>query len=447
MKVYTYQDFEAAADKPEFIGRAIRAHKSGQMYETAVLADEYDHQRNPTITRFVQTLFTQYGTAVPNRFASNSRIASNYFSRLNTQRCAYSLGNGVSFAGAGENDDVKAVLGNDFDHDLYKWAYAALIHGVAFGFLNLDRLLVFEVTEAVPLWDAYSGTLRGLIRFWQLDEERPLSVTVYEEDGYTQYVQERGQKMRESEPKRAYKTEVESINGVDTVVGESNYSGLPIVPMWGSRLHQSTLVGMREAIDSYDLIRSGLANSIRECATCYWIMENSSGMDDNDLMQFRDRLLTTRIANIDSAGGSKVTPYTADIPTEAHKVYLDAIRAEIYESFGALDVHTVAAGATNDHIDAAYQPLDENADDFEYQVSEALRQLLRLAGYDVTPIFKRNRISNQKEQVEMVMLEAPYLDRATILSKLPNITIDEVQTIIDSSDDADMRRIMGEPAE
>ena len=30
--------------------------------------------------------------------ASNSRLASNLFHRLNTQRCQYSLGNGVTFA-------------------------------------------------------------------------------------------------------------------------------------------------------------------------------------------------------------------------------------------------------------------------------------------------------------------------------------------------------------
>jgi hypothetical protein len=121
-------------------------------------------------------------------------------------------------------------------------------------------------------------------------------------------------------------------------------------------------------------------------------------------------------------------------------MYLDDIRAGIYEDFGGLDVHTVAAGATNDHIDAAYQPMDEEADDFEYQACEFIQQILALMGIEDTPIFKRNRISNEKEQVEMVMLEANYLDDETILSKLPNITPDEVAHILARKDIEDMDR-------
>ena len=89
----------------------------------------------------------------------------------------------------------------------------------------------------------------------------------------------------------------------------------------------------------------------------------------------------------------------------------------------------MAAGATNDHIDAAYQPMDEEASDFEYQVSEFVQQLLALIGIEDAPVFKRTRISNQKEQVDMVMSEAPYLDHETVLRKLPNISPSEVSAI------------------
>jgi len=107
------------------------------------------------------------------------------------------------------------------------------------------------------------------------------------------------------------------------------------------------------------------------------------------------------------------------------------LKSLIYESFGALDVHTIAAGATNDHIDAAYQPMDEEADDFEFEVIQFVRQILKLIGVDDMPVFKRNRISNQMEQVQMVVMEAQWLDDETILSKLPNVTVDEVKSILE----------------
>ena len=153
-------------------------------------------------------------------------------------------------------------------------------------------------------------------------------------------------------------------------------------------------------------------------------------MDDSDLAKFRDRLKINHIAVVDT-DNSKATPYTQDIPHAARKEYLDEIRAGIYEDFGGLDVHTVAAGATNDHIDAAYQPLDEEADDFEYQITEFIQQILALNGIEDTPVFKRNRISNEKEQTEMILSAADYLDEETILTKLPFVTVDEVQSILE----------------
>ena len=75
--------------------------------------------------------------------------------------------------------------------------------------------------------------------------------------------------------------------------------------------------------------------------------------------------------------------------------------------------------------------MDENASDFEYQVSEFIQQLLGIMGVEDKPVFKRTRISNQKEQVDMVVAEAQWLDQETILRKLPNIAPDEVQAILD----------------
>jgi hypothetical protein len=276
--------------------------------------------------------------------------------------------------------------------------------------------------------------LKAGIRFWRLNYDSPLKAVLYEIDGYTKFSAKDSDDsfLEITDEKRAYKLKTRYVpaDGTEEVIGEENYSSLPIVPLWGSDLKQSTLVGIKESIDSYDLIRSGFANDLSDCAEIYWLVENAGGMTDKELEKFRNRLKITHIANVDSDDGGKVNPYTQDIPYQARKEYLDMIRAGLYEDFGGLDVHTIAAGATNDHIDAAYQPLNENADDFEYQVTECIQQLLSLQGIEDTPIYTRNRVSNQKEQVEMVAMEAPYLNKETILRKLPNITPDEVNSIL-----------------
>ena len=441
----TYQDFLKADDVTKFVSSAIQSYKQSDMYKTACLADEYDAQRNPTVSNAIRTLFDVQGAKVSDRTVSNHRIASNLFSRLNTQRCMYSLGSGVSFvdpyeAQDGGTDQTKDALGPHFDHVIKEAGYHALIHGVSYLFWDLTGAYEFKATEVVPLEDETNGSLMAAIRFWQLDKSKPLNAVLYEMDGYTQFSDADG-RFKVTKEKTAYLITYEYSEAGETVVtSEDNYTALPVVRMYGSRLKQSTLVGMQEAIDAYDLILSGFANDLSDCAQIYWIVENYGGMTDDDLAMFLDRLKLNHIANADTQSGGKVTPYMQEIPYQARKAFLDDMRARIYEDFGGLDVHTISAGATNDHIDAAYQPLDENAADFEHWVSDAITQLLALQGIDDTPIFKRQRISNVKEQVEVLVQEAAWLDETTILRKLPNLSPDEVQAVLVANDNEDMER-------
>lgn len=428
--MYTYQDFIAEPSVEIAINTAINKHLKDDDYMVALDADLYDHQQNRTINDYVRIVYSMTGQAVEDFTASNNKIASNFFHRLNTQRVSYLLGNGVSFS---ENDAVKDDLGNNIDTVVKNLAYAALIHGVSFGFWNVKGLHVFKLTEFVPLWDEETGALKAGIRFWQIDKNKPMYAVLYEEDGFTKYRSKvSGGAYEEIQPKRAYQLTVRSTTADgEEVIGEQNYGSLPIIPLWGSSLKQSTLVGMRGGIDSYDLIRSGFANDLTDCALIYWIIGNAGGMSDNDLAQFRDRLKLQHIAVADT-DNSSVTPYAQDIPYSSRQAYLSDIRAGIYEDFGGLDVHTIAAGATNDHIDAAYQPVDEEADDFEFQLDEFFEHLFTLLGLDTgnIPVFKRNRISNELEQTQMVLMAAEYLDEETVIQKLPFITVDEVADIL-----------------
>lgn len=447
--MYTFQDFEACpeADRPKFLLSVIAAHQSSETYKEAVLADEYDAQRNRTVIEFTRKVFSTEGVKVDDPTASDYRICSNFFHRLCTQRVMYSLGNGISFVQPDEGgdavDEVKEALGgNALDFTMLQAGVHAVEHGITFLLWDLDRLVEFPVTEFAPLWDEVDGRLRAGVRWWRIDDTRPMTVVLYEEQGVTRFRTTKDNALERLGERRAYVTEIASTPaGGDEVVGERNYGPLPVVPMYGNRLAQSALVGMREAIDSYDLIRSGFADDLQDCAEIWWTVGNAGGMTDSDLARFRDRLKYLRIASVDTEAGQVAQPYTQDMPFQARQAYLTTIRSEIYESFGALDVHAVAAGATNDHIDAAYQPMDENAADFEHWVAEALRQVLRLQGVDDSPVFKRNRISNQKEQVDMVVEEAQWLDHATVLRKLPNVTPEEAAAVLAATEAEEMARL------
>lgn len=444
----TYQDYvkETEGKSTEaivaFINKAIREHSSDPLVKMAILADKYDNQQNDTITKMIKWLYLANGSKVEDTTVANHKLASGFFHRLNVQRNTYLLGNGVDF----DDKSVKDKLGDTFDSVFKGAGYFALIHGLTFVYWNLDRIYNFKLQEFKPFWDEETGALRAGIRFWRLDDRKPMKAVLYEEDGFTKFSEDENKRMVITQQKRSYIVKVSSsvLDG-DEIVGMSNYSFLPIVPFWGSRNHLSTLTKLQSNIDAYDMIKSGFANDLDECAQIYWLINGANGMDDEDMAEFRDRLKFNHIAKVDRDG--QVNPYTQEVPYSARETLLARIKADLYEDFGALDVHTIAAGATNDHIEAAYQPLDEEADDYEFQCTECIKQILALNGIDAEPVYKRNRISNQMETVQMLMMEAPYLDEETIISKLPNITIDEVEAIMKRKSAEELDRFRDIPEE
>ena len=444
MKTYQdYLEYKEKGQELDFITAAINEYRASPEYKIALDADEYEAERNITIMEFMRWLYTSAGQQVVDFTAANNRIASNFLHRLVTQRVAYSLGNGISFANAEKVfkdgkwtvvDTTKDKLGTDFDTILYTAGRFARLHRVSYIFWNLDHADIFKATEFCPLFDENDGSLMAGIRFWSLDwGQKPVTVVMYEADGYTKYrtrPKSKGLDLVELEPKRAYKQQI-AHNDVDPdeIVGESNYVAIPIIPFWGSQHRQSDLVGMRSKIDAYDLVKSGFCNDLQDCAQVFYIISNALGMTDEDLAKFRDRLKFQHIAVMDT-DNTGIQPFQQEIPTTARTALIDSLRAQIYEDYGGLDVHTIAAGATNDHVDAAYQPMDEEADDFEYQAIKCIRGILNIIGVDDMPIFNRNRISNQMERTQMIMMAANYLDDETIIRKLPFITPDEADAIL-----------------
>ena len=230
--------------------------------------------------------------------------------------------------------------------------------------------------------------------------------------------------MKRSSHIRPYlKTTITTNVGGEESVTEDNYGTMPIVPLWGSDLHQSTLVGLKAYIDNTDLVMSGFCNDLQDCAQIYWLCENFGGMTQDELQGFLQQLNLYHVANADTSDGGKVQPYTTEIPVTARSTLLDLLHSRSYEDFGGLDVHCVSADSTNDHLDAAYEPLNHNADDFEAQLTPFIQQICKLAGLgDVSPIFTRSKITNTAEQVSMVISEAPIIGQDMAIDLLPNLT-------------------------
>lgn len=428
----TYQDFLEVAEKSdrdrmEFVLSAINDHKNSDLYQQAKIAREYDEHRNVTIITVQKLLYTLSGKAIPDNYSANYKLRSAFFPIFMRQETQYLLSNGVIL----KNAENKKRLGKKFDNQIQDLARSALVGGVAYGFWNLDHLEVFTALELVPLLDEENGSLRAGIRFWQVAANKPLRATLYEPDGFTQFIRRSGKEMEILAPKRGY-ISVEASSEVDgtEILEYQNYPGFPIIPMYGNRARQSELVGQREAIDCYDLIKSGFADTVDEASIIYWTISNAGGMDEIDMARFKETMRRIGVGLVDD-DGAKAEAHTLTIPVEAREALLSRLSDDLYRDFQMLDTTKIQGGQkTATEITAAYQQMDNKVDEFEYCVGDFLYQLFALIGIDDEPTFTRSKIVNQLEQTQMVLLAASYLDDETILSKLPWLTQEEIANIL-----------------
>lgn len=443
----TYQDFLEVAEKSdrermEFVLSAINNHKDSDLYKQAVIAKEYDAHRNVTIANFQKLLYTLNGKVIPDNYSPNYKLRSNFFANFVTQETQYLLGNGVTL----KKEENKAKLGAGFDTRLQDAAHDALVGGVSYGFWNLDHLEVFDVTEFVPLLDEENGALRSGIRFWQVCTSKPLRATLFEPDGFTQYIRRSGEEMMILEPKRGY-VAVEATSEIDgtELLAYQNYPGFPIIPMYGNRAKQSELVGQREAIDCYDLIKSGFANTVDDASVIYWTISNAGGMDEIDMARFKESMRRIGVGLVDD-DGAKAEAHTLTIPVEAREALLSRISDDLYRDFQMLDVTKLQGGQkTATEINAAYQSMDNKVDQFEYCVIDFLQALFKIVGIEDEPSFTRSKVTNQLEQTQMVLLAANYLDDEAILNKLPWLTQEEVAEILKRKAAEDIERSFEPP--
>ena len=260
-------------------------------------------------------------------------------------------------------------------------------------------------------------SLRGYV-----SADKPLRATLYEPDGYTDYIWTKGQGSVLHE-KRSYvlKTRTTAADGTE-IYDFENYPGFPIVPLWGNKHKQSELIGLREQIDCYDLIKSGFANDVDDASQIYWVIQNAGGMDDVDLAKFVKQMKTVRAAVVED-DGAKAEAHTTEVPYASRETLLNRLRSDLYEDAMALDTKNIANGATTaTQIKAAYEPLNSKTDQFEYCVHEFLDRILAIAGVaDEKATFTRSMMINQTEEIQGVMQAATNLPEDYVTRKLLTI--------------------------
>jgi hypothetical protein len=443
----TYQDWlevsgQSDRQRMAFVKQLITEHKNSPLYRQAIDGENYFAGQNTTIKRYEKILFNASGQAIPDYFSANHKVASRFFYRDVLQANSVLLGNGITWS----NGIGGETLGSDFDRKIIKAGRNAQIGGVCFGFYNNGNVEIYKITEFAPLYDEEDGALKAGVRFWQVDAQKPLRATLFEMDGFTEYMWDtdhpEGTIKTAKRPYVIVKQTSEAFG--DEIYEFRNYPTFPVVPCWANERKQSELLPIRATIDAYDLINSGYCNTIDDTSIVYWAITNGGGMDDADLVQFLDKMRKLHASQTD--GDQSVTPVTVDVPYEPREAILDRLEKQLYKDAMALNVYDLASGAvTATQIQAAYEPLNEKLDAFEAEISDFIQRLLKIAGVEDEPTYTRSIIVNKSEEIASVTGSALFLDDEYVTEKIMTILGDKdrVQEVLDNKAAVDVQRMTG----
>ena len=430
----TYNDFEAQGKGPDAITAVINEFKASERYNKAITARKYFKGENIEINKRLQLFRNSEGAQEVDIFIANNKIANEFYKKIVMQENSYLLGNGVTV-----DENIKKGFNRKFDNNIFNLGRAALIDGVVWAYCYIDSKNKFNIanwsgTEFIPLFDERTGEIMAGIRYWQVDESKPVYIELYEIDGKTVYMQ-KANNMEIIEPKKNYIVKQKTVKALNLVEEEQfGFSRLPIFPLYANSQKETTLTpALKQKLDLWDIVMSDFGNNLEDAKDLYWVLTNYGGQD---IGEFLAEYKQYKVIQTDSEGSAEAK--TIDIPFQARETLLNMLKKEIFQSAMALDTEELAgSNLTNVAIKSIMANLDLKTDDFEIQALDALYNIVELyleyrggASEDFEIELERRTIINDKEIVDLIYTMREDLDQRTALEKNPLITPKEVEEIV-----------------
>lgn len=360
------------------------------------------------------------GMAHRDIFSPNHKITTNFYYVFVTQMISYSLGNGISF----DNPEIKKNLGNRFDYTLQKILEYSANDGISFAIVTDTDVIPLNFANDpnepvfIPLYSESDGRIKAGIRYWRISEDKPLRVTLFEPNGYTEYRKPSYSGFEVIQEKRAYKRQIRSFPDLPAVsditddIPENN--GLPIVPLVFIN-RQSHIRNNVTKLSAYNALLSKLANNSDDSDLIYWVLKNCDGMDEIDDAEFITDLIRTHVVHLKN--DVEAEPKQLNAPYECTKETLEILRKQLFYDFMAVEFERTSGGnITTSEIKQGYENLNLKADKVEACVSEFIMGVLKLRGFDENEPFHftRPKNVNESEAVQTAISAAEFMsDEAT----------------------------------
>lgn len=442
----TFQDFETANNREDFIIQIITEFKGSNFYNRALESRQYFKGENSNILARKMQFLGQGNILKEDITKANNQIPNSFYAKIIKQANNYLLGAGVKL-----DDTIKKNLGKRFDIKVNRAGLKSHIDGVSWGYCFLGsqgfNIDIWDGIEFIPIYDERTGLLRAGIRYWQVDLNKPTYIELYEEDGITEYVL-KDSKLETTKAKTGYIITRAKDQLEETIIGEDNWSVLPIVPLYSNVNRVSSLTtSLKNKIDLYDIIISDFGNNLEDSQDVYWVIKNYMGQDLGTFIEDYKYYKSIKVA-----GDGDATAHTIEVPWQAREKALEILKKNIYDEAMAVDIATSRNGSneTTVAIDALFYDLDMKTNEFEQCVIDFIEGVIELwqeysnNNKDYTISFTRNKLKNRTEYVDMIYSAREDLSRKKTLQLIADIIgldVNEIDSVLDEIDSEGMNSI------
>lgn len=429
--IYTVADVIGAGGVENIkvnIQTIIEQESSSQRLADAQTGVNY-YKNKTDILNAQQTYVDSEGNTQNDPTKANNKIRHAFYPLLVKQKTGYLVGKPMNFMCQDEatSDYLKRVLGEKWNSTVQtlctnasnkgeEWLYCYIDHEGKFDYV------VCPMEQIIPLYDnGFKTRLEGVIRhyttttlggevvkhveFWTLEK-----VMYFDGEDLT-YTGEKA---------HFYINEVGYTFGI-----------LPFVQFKNNEDMTTDLSLVKDLIDNYDKVVSGLANDLDDIQDAILVLKGYQGTDPEE---FNKNLRYFKLIKVDEAGG--VSKLEVNIPIAAKDSHLKRLEDDIYRMGMGVDVSAEKLGNSSGvALKFIYSLLDLKCDQMETQFKKGIKHLLGLIfmwratieGVEtdregVKYVFNRSFIINTKEMITNVVNSNRLVSAKTMLANHPFVT-------------------------
>lgn len=426
--VYTLKDVLGATleDTKANIQTVIEQDATSERISEAQTGVDY-YKNKTDILNAQRTYVDGEGNVQSDPSKANNRIRHAFYPLLVKQKTGYLVGKPMNFMCEDDSlsDYLKRVLGEKWNSTVQTLCTAASNKGEEWLYCYIDHegkfdYVVCPMEQIIPLYDSgFKTRLEGVIRHYDTTNLAGEVTSHWELWTLEKVMYFEGGEYTGEAPHF-------TVNGVGYSFGV-----LPFVQFKNNEDMTTDLSLVKDLIDNYDHVVSGLANDLDDIQDAILVLKGYQGTDPEE---FNKNLRYFKLIKVDDMGG--VSKLEINIPIAAKDSHLKRLEDDIYRMGMGVDVSAEKLGNSSGvALKFIYSLLDLKCDQMETQFRKGIKHLLGLIAMwrqvtegvetdreSVKCVFNRSFIINTKEMITNVVNSNRLVSAKTMLANHPFVT-------------------------